>query len=70
MKTWKPWNPVAIKKVEPKIPSEMLKSAETYSKTWKQVKISAKTIVKTNPKTASFFVTGSYSVVRVRYCGT
>jgi hypothetical protein len=56
MKTWKPWNPVAIKKVEPKIPSEMLKSAEKYSKTWKQVKINAKTIVKTNPKTASFLL--------------
>ena len=55
-KTWKPWKPVAMKKVEPKIPSEILKAALTYSKAWKPVKTVANKIVKTKPKTASFLL--------------
>ena len=49
-KTWKPWKPVAMKKVEPKIPSEIENEALTYSKAWNPVKIKARTIVKTKPK--------------------
>lgn len=55
MRTWKPWNPVAMKKVEPKIPSEIRKSAETYSKAWKPVKIIAKKTVNKRPDKASAF---------------
>ena len=45
-----------MKKVEPKIPSEILKAALTYSKAWKPVKTIASKIVKTKPKTASFLL--------------
>ena len=42
-----------MKKVLPKIPSLIRKSALTYSKTWNPVKIIAKITVKTRPHTAS-----------------
>jgi len=49
MITWKPWNPVAIKNVEPYIPSAILKAASSYSKTCNAVKIKAKKTVKIKP---------------------
>ena len=54
--TWNPWKPVAIKKVDPKIPSDIEKLAETYSKACNAVKNAAKIIVKTKPKTASILL--------------
>jgi hypothetical protein len=45
-----------MKKVDPYIPSEIVKFAETYSKPCKHVKIAANTIVNTNPKTASILL--------------
>jgi hypothetical protein len=42
-----------MKKVEPNIPSEIVKFAETYSKPCNPVKRIAKITVKTKPKTAS-----------------
>jgi hypothetical protein len=45
-----------MKNVDPKILSEMLKLALTYSKAWKPVKITAKTIVRTKPKMASILL--------------
>lgn len=45
IKTWKPWKPVVIKKVEPKILSEMENWAWEYSKIWKAVNITPKKIV-------------------------
>jgi hypothetical protein len=43
--TWKPWKPVAIKKVEPYTLSEIENGEVTYSNTSNQVKIIAKKIV-------------------------
>ena len=43
--TWSPWNPVAIKKVEPKAESDMQKGASIYSNAWNIVKIVPKIIV-------------------------
>jgi len=45
-----------MKKVEPKIPSEIVKLAETYSNACNAVKKIAKIIVKINPKTASILL--------------
>jgi len=44
--TCMPWNPVAIKKVEPKEESDMQKGASKYSKPWNKVKIKPSIIVK------------------------
>ena len=44
-KTWKPWNPVAIKKVDPYTESAIVKLACKYSNTWKPVKSAANNIV-------------------------
>ena len=41
-----PWNPVAIKKVDPYTPSEIVKVASIYSYTWNPVNVIARTIVK------------------------
>ena len=43
--TWKPWNPVAMKKHEPKTESLIAKLASKYSKTCNAVKRTAKTKV-------------------------
>ena len=42
--------------MEPKMPSEILNGALTYSKAWKPVKMAANNTVKTKPKTASFLL--------------
>jgi hypothetical protein len=44
--TWRPWNPVAIKNVEPKDESDIEKGASMYSNPWKPVKIIPKNTVK------------------------
>jgi hypothetical protein len=45
--TCKPWNPVAIKNVDPYTASAIVKGASTYSKAWKPVKMAAKiTVIK------------------------
>lgn len=43
--TCKPWNPVAIKKVEPYTESEIEKGDSKYSKAWSPVKYKPKRIV-------------------------
>jgi hypothetical protein len=43
--TWSPWNPVAIKKVEPKDESDMQNGASWYSNAWKAVKTAPSVIV-------------------------
>lgn len=45
-----------MKNVDPNIPSDIVKGAETYSKACNAVKIDAKTTVKTKPKTASILL--------------
>ena len=47
---------MAIKNVEPNIPSEIVKLAETYSKACKAVNNIAKTTVNTKPNTASILL--------------
>jgi len=47
---------VAKKNVDPNIPSEIVKVAETYSKPWRAVNNDASTIVKIKPKTASILL--------------
>jgi len=55
MITWNPWNPVAIKKVDPYIPSEIVKEASRYSNTWNAVNVIANKIV-----TNSAILAGSF----------
>jgi len=43
--TWSPWNPVAIKKHEPKIESEKVYEASQYSHPWRHLKYAPSTIV-------------------------
>lgn len=43
--TWSPWNPVAIKKVEPYTESEIEKGDSKYSKDWRPVKYRPKIMV-------------------------
>lgn len=43
--TWRPWNPVAMKKLEPKAVSEIEKGAEIYSNPWKREKTPPNKIV-------------------------
>jgi len=45
MITWRPWNPVAIKNVDPKVESAMQNGASMYSNPWNTVKIKPKLIV-------------------------
>jgi len=52
IKTWKPWKPVAIKKVDPYTLSLIVKGEVAYSKPWKLVKINAKAIVANKAKIA------------------
>lgn len=44
--TCKPWNPVAIKNVEPKVESAIQKGASMYSNAWNTVKTAPRMIVK------------------------
>jgi hypothetical protein len=50
--TWKPWKPVAIKKVDPYTQSDIVKLACLYSNTWNPVKNTASIIVKISPRIA------------------
>jgi len=43
--TWRPWNPVATKKVEPNTESEIENDASWYSMPWRNVKYDPKKIV-------------------------
>lgn len=45
MITWRPWKPVAMKNLEPKAESAILKGAVAYSNPWNVEKISPKEIV-------------------------
>ena len=53
MITWKPWKPVATKKVEPYTESAIQNGASTYSNAWRAVKIKPKITVKVSPLTDS-----------------
>lgn len=50
MITWSPWKPVAMKKLDPKEVSEIVKGAETYSNPWKAEKIAPNKTVKLKDK--------------------
>ena len=52
-KTWNPWNPVAMKNVEPYILSDIVNSASTYSNNWSEINNNAKTIVYIKAKIVS-----------------
>ena len=52
--TWRPWNPVAKKKVDPYTESEIWKGLSTYSRIWKQVNSTARTSVNPRLIIASF----------------
>lgn len=56
MITWNPWNPVAIKNVEPYTPSEIVKEASIYSYAWRAVNPAAKIRVRNNPILAASFL--------------
>ena len=49
MITWNPWKPVAIKKVDPKTLSEIVKPAFTYSNACKAVNKTANIKVQIKP---------------------
>lgn len=50
MMTWNPWNPVAMKKVDPYAPSAIVKGALTYSTPWNAVKTAARITVTIIPR--------------------
>lgn len=54
--TCKPWNPVAIKNIEPYTESAIQKGASIYSSNWRLVKISPKIIVIIKVIIASIFL--------------
>ena len=55
IRTWSPWKPVNIKKLEPKVESLILKKADEYSFSWRTVKKVPKIEVK-NKKTIDFLI--------------
>lgn len=61
--TWNPWKPVAIKNVEPYIPSDIENEASIYSNIWNPVNVIANKTVNANANFA-----GSLRPIIISWC--